>query len=108
MYAFSVGVALALAVLVAPLQRAEAIVWGGQFTTVLPCFNAVTWTVVGPPRGGIYIWVPGATATYQYGGPSHAGQYGLGLAAPPYFCIASPFPLIVLPGTIMTMVGTST
>lgn len=88
-------------------QRAHAFPWGGQFQQVIPCFNAVIWTLTGPPRGGKYIWVPGATRTYDYGPPSHAGQYGIGLAAPPYFCIVSPLPLIVFPGIIMTMLGTS-
>jgi len=87
-------------------QRTQAFEWGGQFETVVPCFNAVIWTIVGPPRGGIYIWTP-ATSTYQNGPPSHSGQYGLGLAGPPYFCIVSPFPIIVFPGIIMTMLGTS-
>jgi len=88
-------------------QTAHAFPWGGQFQTVIPCFNSVIWVLAGPPRGGKYIWVPGATRTYDYGPPSHAGQWGLGLAAPPYFCIVSPLPLIVFPGIIMTMLGTS-
>lgn len=88
-------------------RQAHAFPWGGQFQQVIPCFNAVIWVLAGPPRGGKYIWVPGATRTYDYGPPSHAGQWGLGLAAPPYFCIVSPLPLIVWPGVIMTMLGTS-
>ena len=89
-------------------ERAEAFPWGGQFGQVIPCFNSVIWVLAGPPRGGKYIWVPGATRTYNYGPPAHAGQWGLGLAAPPYFCIVSPLPLIVFPGVIMSMLGTST
>lgn len=91
----------------ATARLAHAFPWGGQFQTVIPCFNAVIWTLVGPPRGGAYIWVPGATRTYDNGPPSHPGQWGIGLAAPPYFCIVSPLPLIVWPGIIMTMLGTS-
>jgi len=89
------------------VQQAQAFPWGGQFQQVIPCFNNVIWAQVGPPRGGKYIWAPGATRTYDYGPPSHSGQWGLGLAAPPYFCIVSPLPLIVFPGVIMTMLGTS-
>ncbi len=87
-------------------QRAEAFEWGGQFQTVIPCWNAVIYVVAGPPRGGPFIWTP-ATATFSYGPPSHTGQYGLGLAGPPYFCLVSPYPIIAFSGIIMTMVGTS-
>ncbi|MAZ67274.1 hypothetical protein CL652_00695 [bacterium] len=89
------------------VRYVEAFPWGGQFQQVIPCFNNVIWVLAGPPRGGKYIWVPGATRTYNYGPPKRAGQWGLGLAAPPYFCIVSPLPLIVYPGIIMTMLGTS-
>ena len=108
---FSVGLMLSLLsalLLVSALPpKAHAFPWGGQFNAVIPCFNAATWVDVGAPRGGEFIWVPGATQTYQYGAPSRAGQYGIGLAAPPYFCLVSPLPLIIFTGTIMTMVGTS-
>lgn len=90
----------------ATTQRAQAFEWGGQFKTVIPCFNAVIWTLTGGPKGGNFIWTP-STRTYDYGPPSSSGQYGLGLAGPPYFCIVFPFPLVVFPGIIMTMVGTS-
>ncbi len=94
-------------VLLTYAQKSEAFIWGGQFQTVIPCFNGVVWARTGPPLGGDFIWTPGVTRTFDYGPPAHAGQYGLGLAAPPYFCIVSPFPVIVLPGIIMTMLGTS-
>lgn len=93
-------------VFLATAQQAHAFEWGGQFNTVIPCFNAVIWTNTSGPRGGNFIWTP-STRTYDYGPPSHSGQYGLGLAGPPYFCIVFPFPLVVFPGVIMTMVGTS-
>ena len=101
------AVFLASVLFVGSPQRVEAFPWGGQFQQVIPCFNSVIWALTGPPRGGAFIWVPGATRTYNYGPPSGAGQYGIGLAAPPYFCIVSPLPLIVFPGIIMTMLGTS-
>ena len=107
--ALCVGVLCASAVLTvfAYPRTTHAFPWGGQFQQVIPCFNNVIWTLTGPPRGGKYIWVPGVTRTYDYGPPSHAGQWGIGLAAPPYFCIVSPLPLIVFPGIIMTMLGSS-
>lgn len=104
-----IGIALLIATsfsFFATPHRAQAFEWGGQFKTVIPCFNAVIWTLTGGPRGGTFIWTP-STRTYDNGPPSSAGQYGLGLAGPPYFCIVFPFPLVVFPGVIMTMVGTS-
>lgn len=71
------------------------------------CYNQVIWAGIGPPRGGNYIWAPGVTRTYEFGPPSHTGQWLLGLYAPPYFCVARLLPLIVCPGIIMTMEGSS-
>lgn len=88
-------------------RPAEAFPWGGATQQVIFCWNNVIWASVGPPRGGLYIWVPSVTRTYNYGPPRHSGQWLLGLAAPPYFCIVSPLPLIVFTGIIMTMLGSS-
>lgn len=71
------------------------------------CYNQVIWAGIGPPRSGNYIWAPGVTRTYEFGPPSHVGQWLLGLYAPPYFCVARLLPLIVCPGKIMTMEGSS-
>ena len=71
------------------------------------CYNQVIWAGIGAPRGGNYIWAPGVTRTYEFGPPSRNGQWLLGLYAPPYFCVARLLPLIVCPGIIMTMLGTS-
>lgn len=84
----------------------RAFEWGGRFNQVIPCVNDAIYASVGAPRGGAFIWTP-ITRTFQHGPPSHAGQYGLGLAAPPYFCIISSYPTIAIPGIIMTMLGTS-
>lgn len=100
----SVGVAILVFAMGA--LRAQAFEWGGQFTSVVPCWNAAIFTSVSGPRGGPFIWAP-VTRTFSYGPPSHAGQYGLGLAGPPYMCVVSPYPVIVLPGIMMLMVGTS-
>ena len=88
--------------------RVEAVnVFGGATGQVINCFNNVIWTNVGAPRGGKYIWAPGITRTYEYGPPSHSGQWLLGLFGAPYFCIVSPLPLIIFPGLLMTMLGSS-
>jgi len=71
------------------------------------CYNQVIWAGIGAPRGGNYIWAPGVTRTYEFGPPSKNGQWLLGLYAPPYFCVARLLPLIVCPGIIMTMLGSS-
>jgi len=88
-------------------KQAGAFPWGGRFNTVIKCWNDVTWVQVGPPRGGTFIWDPTVTETYAYGPPQHAGQYGLGLAAPPYWCVITPTPVNLKYGIIMTMLGTS-
>lgn len=89
-------------------KRAEAVnPFGGQINQVIMCYNDVIWTNVGPPRGGRYIWAPGVTRTYEYGPPRRAGQWLLGLFGAPYFCIVSPLPLIIFPGLLMTMLGSS-
>jgi len=80
--------------------------WGGRFDAVVPCWNPAIYVAVSAPRGGPFIWTP-VTRTYAYGPPSHAGQYGLGLAGPPYMCVVSPYPVVVIPGIMMLMVGTS-
>jgi hypothetical protein len=73
---------------------------------VVPCYNQAIFARLGPPRGGDYIWTP-ATKTYQFGPPSFAGQWLLGLASAPYYCIVSIEPVIVWPGIAIDMMGSS-
>jgi len=88
--------------------RAEAVVnFGGSIGTIIPCVNTVIYTVLGPPRGGKYLWSPNVTKTYPFGPPSHSGQWLLGNAGPAYFCLESVLPLIVHPGLLMIMMGSS-
>jgi len=87
-------------------QKAGAFPFGGQASTVVPCYNQAIYAYLGPPIGGPFVWTP-ATRTYQFGPPQHAGQWLLGLADGPYFCIVSLRPLIVWPGTHITMMGSS-
>jgi len=88
-----------------PLSAA-AFPFGGRASMVIPCFNNAIFANVGPPVGGTYIWTP-ATRTYRFGAPTHAGQWLLGLASIPYYCIVSIQPIIVFPGVAITMLGTS-
>lgn len=80
--------------------------FGGSIGQIVFCYNNAIYTSVGPPNGGAYIWAP-STKTYQFGPPSHTGQWLLGLAAPPYYCLVSIQPIIVWAGTLMTMEGSS-
>ncbi len=85
---------------------ALAFPFGGQASQVVPCYNQAIYANLGPPRGGPFIWTP-STRTYQFGPPTHAGQWLLGLAGAPYFCVVSIQPVIVWPGTYITMMGSS-
>ncbi len=86
---------------------ANAFPFGGRTTTVLQCvYNSTIYANVGPPRGGEYIWTTG-TRTYQFGPPAYAGQWLLGLAAPPYYCIYQISPLEIYTGIAITMMGSS-
>jgi len=85
---------------------AFAFPFGGQASIVIPCYNQAIYAKLGPPRGGPYVWTP-STKTYQFGAPTHAGQWLLGLASAPYYCIVSVQPVIVWPGTYITMMGSS-
>lgn len=80
--------------------------FGGAIGQIIFCYNTAIWVNVGPPRGGQFVWTP-STQTYQFGPPSHSGQWLLGLASPPYYCLVSIEPIIVYTGTAITMMGSS-
>ncbi|MFZ2555514.1 MAG: hypothetical protein WAZ27_04250 [Minisyncoccia bacterium] len=80
--------------------------FGGQITMVRPCYNNAIQVYLSAPRGGSFIWTP-ATKTYQFGPPRHTGQWLLGLASAPYYCVYSIFPLRVDSGTNIDMMGSS-
>ncbi len=94
-----------VALLATPFAAA-AFPFGGQASQVVRCYNNAIYASLGPPRGGPYIWTP-STKTYQFGPPSHGGQWLLGLAGAPYYCVVSIQPVIVWPGTYITMMGSS-
>lgn len=86
---------------------AHAFPFGGQASVVLRCpYNNTIYARLGPPRGGEYIWTT-ATKTYLFGPPSHAGQWLLGLAGAPYYCIYLISPLTIYTGIAITMMGSS-
>jgi len=101
----STAVALALGFSLIP-QVVSAFPFGGPIVQIIFCHNNAIYAAVGPPRGGPYIWTP-QTKTDQFGRPSHVGQYLLGLAAPPYYCLVSREPIIVWSGILITMMGSS-
>ena len=81
--------------------------FGGQARVVLPCYyNSTIYSSLGPPRGGEYIWTR-ATKTYSFGPPRKAGQWLLGLAGAPYYCIYKLQPLTIYTGIAITMHGSS-
>lgn len=97
--------AIGILLLVIPFS-ARAYPFGGQVGTIMPCFNVAIYAILGPPRGGAYLWTP-ETATYQFGPPTHTGQWVLGLTSVPYICLVWPAPLFVLPGIGIAMMGSS-
>jgi len=96
---------LFIAAVVLP-YRAEAFPFGGQASSVIPCYNQAIFARLGPPRGGDFVWTP-STKTYQFGPPQHSGQWLLGLAGAPYFCIVEITGLKVISGTHIIMMGSS-
>jgi len=102
----AIVVCVCLLTVLFPPNTTHASLWGGRFEAVIPCWNNAIYVAVSAPLGGAFLWTP-VTKTYEHGAPSHAGQYGLGLAGPPYMCIVSPYPVVVLSGTMMLMIGTS-
>ena len=96
-----------LLTLVVPNTAAAAISFGGPINTIIGCLNMVTYTVLGPPRGGEYLWSPSITDTYSFGPPTRRGQWLLGNAGPSYFCLVTVLPLDVRPGWLIMMMGSS-
>lgn len=80
--------------------------FGGRASFVAPCYNAAIFARLGPPRGGDFVWVP-STKTYSFGPPTRAGQWILGLASVPYFCLISVAPVMIIPAVAIDMMGSS-
>lgn len=80
--------------------------FGGRASFVKACYNETIYALLGPPRGGPFVWYP-ATKTYQFGPPRAAGQWLLGLAGPPYYCLAYVSPVTTWPARAILMMGSS-
>ena len=101
-----IGISILGIILAVPFV-VHAFPFGGRASVVLRCvYNSTIYTNIGPPRGGEYIWTT-ATKTYQFGPPAYAGQWLLGLAGAPYYCIYRISPLTIYTGIAMTMLGSS-
>ena len=85
---------------------AFAFPFGGEASLVIPCYNGAIYALLGPPIGGPYLWTA-STETFQFGPPTHGGQWLLGNAGPPYFCLVSIDPIDTYPGTDIIMMGSS-
>ena len=96
----------ATAIIICAPAIASAFPFGGQASEVIFCYNDAIYALLGPPIGGPYLWTP-STKTYQFGPPRHSGQWLLGNAGPPYFCLVSILPIITYPGTDIRMMGSS-
>lgn len=89
-----------------PLSAEASFPFGGQINKFYACYNSALWAQISAPTPGKFIWTP-STRTYQFGPPRHVGQWLLGNAGNPYFCIYSIQPLAVEPGTHILMMGSS-
>ena len=84
-----------------------AMPFGGSISTIMPCqTDGARYAFVGPPIGGPFVWTP-STLTYDFGPPSHSGQWLLGLSGVDFYCVISIEPLIIWPGIDITMMGSS-
>jgi hypothetical protein len=85
---------------------AYAYPFGGAIYDIRACYNNAIFVKLSGPRGGSFVWTP-ASRTYQFGPPRRGGQWLLGLASAPYYCVWSIFPVLVEPGTHIDMLGSS-
>lgn len=85
---------------------AYAFPFGGAIYDIRACYNNAIFVKLSGPRGGSFVWTP-SSRTYQFGPPRRTGQWLLGLASAPYYCVWSIFPVLVEPGTHIDMLGSS-
>jgi hypothetical protein len=104
---FLVAVCLLYGSLLFMPLRADAYPFGGDIRHIKGCYNQVIYVVLGPPKGGKFVW-SFSTRTYQFGGPRRTGQWLLGLSGAPYYCIydLGP-PLTILNADRIFMMGSS-
>lgn len=86
---------------------ASASPFGGQARLVVPCYNeGAIYASLGAPIGGPYVWLP-STRTYLFGPPQYAGQWLLGLAGGPWYCLVSWKPVVTWAARSIYMMGSS-
>ncbi len=78
--------------------------FGGPIIMMLPCLNAATYILLGPPSPGPYVYQVGLSRSYLSGPPSHPGQFLLGMAAPGGVCTQG---FNVLYGSVIIYLGSS-
>lgn len=91
-----------------PTQAFWPFGFGGRILMVIPCSNGSLFTV-GPPRGGLFMLMPGITKVYSYY-QLRPGPWSLGAYYPGGICVA-PFGCVLCPpipalGTMIN-IGTS-
>ena len=73
---------------------------------VCSCQEGGKFAIVGPPNPGAFVW-GFFTRNYSSGVPQLTGQYVLGMATIPYYCIASLFPVTIYTGLYVSFAGSS-
>lgn len=53
--------------------------FGGAITELFMCVNGTRITV-GPPVGGLFMYIPGTSFSYAFGPPRRVGQWLLGIS----------------------------
>ena len=104
---YAIVVAFALVAFVFTPRAAEAYPFGGQVAAVWGCYDQKIYAMLSGPIGGPYVWDHSKTRTYQFGPPRRTGQWLLGIAGGPSFCVRSVNPLYVPPATLIVMMGSS-
>lgn len=65
--------------------------FGGMIQFIISCDHGRSrWIILGPPNGGRFIYKFGQSKSYEYGPPSHPGQWLLGMAGSRTKCRLGP------------------
>lgn len=107
---YLIGFGLILSFLLAGPGLAEAQVpFGGRIVLSIPCPYSGNWLLViapvaGPPR---LIYRPGVSQLYLHGQVFRAGPNVLGTTLGADVCVLSLTPPVVIPASLIRMIGTS-
>lgn len=93
--------------LLVPIAASAAGPFGGDSALVIFCRNGSSiYDELTGPVGGPFLWTP-ATRTFQFGPPTHSGQWLLGISGPLDLCLVTVDPIFTLPATAIVMMGSS-